>query len=69
MPVKFGAKPAIHHVDDLDNLDVDQRPFPSHGRFRSDPRIKAECVEDVSIKDLKPNSKNPSNTRNDRSPC
>lgn len=64
MPVKFGSKPAIYsepiiHVDDLDDLNVDnQRPFPSHSHFRSDPRIKAEGVENVSIKDLEPNSRN-----------
>lgn len=61
MPIKFGAKfvKPIIHVDDLDDLNVDdRRPLPSHGRFQHDPRVKAEHVEHVSVKDLKPSSKN-----------
>lgn len=57
MPVNFRAKPTFHvHVDDLDDLNV-ERPFPSYGR-QPDPRIKAECVEHVSVENLKPNSRN-----------
>ncbi|HEV3500147.1 MAG TPA: DNA methyltransferase [Bradyrhizobium sp.] len=58
-PSVIHSKPVIHAVisDEMDEPRQDQ-PLPSDPRIKLDARIKADCVEIVSIDALKPNPKN-----------
>jgi hypothetical protein len=64
MPVSFkpfaASKKTVVHVPDEVSGDRPQseQPLPLDRRIRLDARIRAECVEIVSIDDLKPNARN-----------
>src|SRR6202158_2493219 len=61
MPISFKPKPPVIHAfvpDDEHDAPRQDQPLPLDPRIKLDARIKAECVEVVSINDLKPNPKN-----------